>query len=43
MPPWDNTLTEEERWHLVNYIRTFGSNDIPTPDHAFDSISFFQT
>lgn len=34
MPPWDNTLTEEERWHLVNYIRTFGSNDGAAADDA---------
>jgi mono/diheme cytochrome c family protein len=23
MPPWDNQLSEEERWHLVNFLRTF--------------------
>lgn len=23
MPPWDNVLTEEERWHVVNFLRTF--------------------
>lgn len=23
MPPWDNALSEEERWHLVNFLRTF--------------------
>lgn len=23
MPPWDNVLSEEERWHLVNFLRTF--------------------
>ena len=23
MPPFAGRLTEEERWHLVNYIRTF--------------------
>lgn len=22
MPPWEDVLTEEERWHLVNYINT---------------------
>jgi mono/diheme cytochrome c family protein len=22
MPPWKDALTEEERWHLVNYINT---------------------
>ncbi|RME42573.1 MAG: cytochrome c, partial [Chloroflexi bacterium] len=24
MPPWDNVLSEQERWHLVNFLRTFG-------------------
>ena len=24
MPPFSGSLTEEERWHTVNYIRTFG-------------------
>ena len=24
MPPWDDVLTEEERWHVVNFLRTFG-------------------
>ncbi|MFQ5343887.1 MAG: c-type cytochrome, partial [Anaerolineae bacterium] len=23
MPPWDNILTEDERWHVVNFVRTF--------------------
>ncbi len=23
MPPWEDVLTEEERWHVVNFIRTF--------------------
>lgn len=23
MPPWEDALIEEERWHLVNYINTF--------------------
>lgn len=23
MPPWDNVLTEDERWHIVNFMRTF--------------------
>jgi mono/diheme cytochrome c family protein len=22
MPPWEDVLTEEERWHLVNYVNT---------------------
>jgi mono/diheme cytochrome c family protein len=22
MPPWKNTLTEEQRWQVVNYVRT---------------------
>ena len=25
MVPWEERLTEEDAWHLVNYIRTFGS------------------
>jgi mono/diheme cytochrome c family protein len=24
MPAWDNVLSEDERWHLVNFLRTFG-------------------
>lgn len=24
MPAWEGTLSEEERWHVVNFIRTFG-------------------
>lgn len=23
MPAWDNVLDEEQRWHVVNYLRTF--------------------
>lgn len=23
MPPWENVLSEEERWHIVNFLRTF--------------------
>ncbi len=23
MPPWDNIVNEEDRWHLVNFIRSF--------------------
>jgi mono/diheme cytochrome c family protein len=23
MPAWEEVLTEEERWHLVNFLRTF--------------------
>lgn len=23
MPAWEGTLTEEERWHVVNFMRTF--------------------
>ncbi|MFQ5854841.1 MAG: c-type cytochrome [Anaerolineae bacterium] len=23
MPAWDNILTEEQRWHVVNFLRTF--------------------
>ncbi len=24
MPAWEDVLSEEERWHLVNFLRTFG-------------------
>lgn len=24
MPPWENSLSEEERWDVVNFLRTFG-------------------
>lgn len=27
MPPWDNVLTEDERWHVVNFLRTFGEGE----------------
>jgi mono/diheme cytochrome c family protein len=27
MPAFEGTLTEEDRWHLVNYIRTFSPNE----------------
>ena len=23
MPPWEDELTDEQRWHLVNFLRTF--------------------
>jgi mono/diheme cytochrome c family protein len=23
MPPWESVLTEEQRWHVVNFLRTF--------------------
>lgn len=23
MPPWETVLTEEQRWHVVNFLRTF--------------------
>lgn len=23
MPAWENVLSEEDRWHVVNYLRTF--------------------
>jgi copper transport protein len=29
MPAWGNTLTEEQRWHLVNYLRTLAA-PLPT-------------
>jgi copper transport protein len=30
MPAWKDTLTEEERWDVINYIRaTFGSTAVP--------------
>lgn len=27
MPAWDNILSEEDRWHVVNFIRTFEVNE----------------
>jgi mono/diheme cytochrome c family protein len=24
MPPWENVLDVEQRWHVVNFLRTFG-------------------
>ena len=23
MPPWKDVLPEEQRWHVVNFLRTF--------------------
>jgi len=23
MPAWESQLSEEERWHMVNFLRTF--------------------
>jgi mono/diheme cytochrome c family protein/uncharacterized membrane protein len=35
MPAWKDTLTEEERWDVINYIRaTFGSTAVPTGTSA---------
>jgi mono/diheme cytochrome c family protein len=31
MPAWKDTLTEEERWDVINYVRaTFGSTAVPS-------------
>ena len=28
MPAWEDVLSEEERWHVINYLRvTFGGGD----------------
>jgi mono/diheme cytochrome c family protein len=34
MPAWDNVLNEEQRWQVVNYLRTF--NDGEGGDHTGD-------
>jgi hypothetical protein len=26
MPAWQSTLTEDDRWDAINFIRTFGSS-----------------
>ncbi|MFQ5932392.1 MAG: c-type cytochrome [Nitrospiraceae bacterium] len=26
MPAWENLLDEDQRWHVVNFLRTFGDN-----------------
>lgn len=31
MPAFDKILTDEERWNVVNYIRTFSRSATPTP------------
>ncbi|MDP2727100.1 MAG: c-type cytochrome, partial [Dehalococcoidia bacterium] len=28
MPPYEDQLSEEESWHVVNYIRTFGQSSL---------------
>lgn len=28
MPAWKGPLTEEERWHVINYVRALGSGDV---------------
>jgi mono/diheme cytochrome c family protein len=44
MPAWDNILSEEERWQVVNYLRTFGGDQAEAEgehddgdEHAEDS------
>lgn len=32
MPSYENTLTEEERWHIINYIRSFAPEEPLTVD-----------
>lgn len=32
MPAFGSQLTDEERWHLVNYIRTFSPEDAPNTE-----------
>ncbi len=32
MPAWDNVLNEEQRWQVVNYLRTF--NEGASEDHG---------
>lgn len=32
MPPWKDALTEEERWHLVNYINTLHHGEETLPE-----------
>ncbi|HEX2186307.1 MAG TPA: cytochrome c, partial [Chloroflexota bacterium] len=34
MPAFREQLTEEERWHLINYIRTFAPTGTPTPSES---------
>ncbi len=35
MPAWKDTLTEEERWDVINYVRaTFGSTAVPSSTPA---------
>jgi phytoene dehydrogenase-like protein len=28
MPAWESALTEEERWHAINYVRALGSGEV---------------
>ena len=32
MPSYEKTLTEEDRWHIINYIRSFAPEKPPTVD-----------
>jgi mono/diheme cytochrome c family protein len=34
MPAFDKKLTEEERWQLVDYIRTFSQSASAAPDQG---------
>lgn len=31
MPPFEDTLSEEDRWHLVNYVRSLAEGGAPLP------------
>jgi mono/diheme cytochrome c family protein len=33
MPPWKDTLSEKERWQLVNYLRKLNKDANADPDH----------
>jgi hypothetical protein len=34
MPAFRDLLSEEERWHVINFIRTFAPADTATPPAA---------
>ena len=34
MPPWKDTLSENQIWHLVNYIQSLGGDNSSMADHA---------
>jgi mono/diheme cytochrome c family protein len=37
MPAWKETLSETQRWQVVNYLRTFAAGEHHAPGEHHDS------